>query len=390
MTTIHGFADEGFGPVADAFAANVAGGAELGAACAVRHRDRLVVDLHAGLADARTGRAWTDGTLVVGYSVTKGLVALCAQIARARGLLDLDAPVGEIRPEFAVKGKENVRIRDLFSHRSGLMALDADLSFADVAAWTPVVRAIERQEPLWEPGTAFAYHPLTFGWLTGEVLRRATGRTPGALVAEWLAGPFGADAWIGLPEEQEHRVARIEPPEADPRDTAWMEAALARPAVVRSMTLGGAFPPLLIEDGHPGDLNARAARAVEIPAAGGVLSAKALATIYAAAVTEVGGHRLLDDAGVADALAVRSSGESWPGALAHPDMRFSTGFMLDGIAHRPLLSDASFGHDGATGSLGFADADAEVGFGYLNNRFGGIADERANRLTAALRRSLGS
>ncbi|MGV9847380.1 hypothetical protein ACWDWU_01050 [Streptomyces sp. NPDC003442] len=146
-------------------------------------------------------------------------------------------------------------------------------------------------------------HALTFGWLTGEILRRATDLRPHELLAEYLSTPLAADAWIGLPARVESRVATVHPaPEvADP-----------------------------------------------------------------------------------EALA----GEGWPGVLTPPGIRFSTGFLVNGFPGRPLLSDLSFGHDGANGSLGFADAGAAIGFGYLNNQLANPVDERANRLTAALQHSL--
>jgi CubicO group peptidase (beta-lactamase class C family) len=387
MTTIHGFADAGFGTVADAFRENFDLGTENGAACAVYQHGRLVVDLHAGLADKRTGRHWHADTLVLGFSVSKGLMALCGYLAHQDGLLDFDAEVSTVWPEFAGNGKQATRIRDLFSHRAGLIALEQNLTIDDLARWTPVIQAIEKQKPLWKPGTTYAYHALTYGWLTGEVLRRVTGLRPGALIAEYLTGPTGAEAWIGLPEDQENRVARME---ARPLSTsrlliAGMQIAFGRLPAARSTTLGGAFPVRLL-DGGAADFNSRAVRAMEIPAANAILSARALAKIYAAAVSDVDGPRLLTDASIADALTVRSTGRSWRGTLTPPGIRFSTGFMINGIPYRPLLSDASFGHDGASGSLGFADAAAEVGFAYLNNQAAGIKDGRANRLSAALRR----
>jgi CubicO group peptidase (beta-lactamase class C family) len=391
MTTVHGFADEGFGPVADAFAENFRLGTELGAACAVYRHGRLVVDLHAGIADQRSGWPWAEDTLALGFSVTKGLMALCGYLAHQRGLLDFDAPVDTLWPEFAANGKHDVVIRDLFTHRSGLVALDVDLTLDDVARWFPVISAIEQQKPLWKPGTAFAYHTLTYGWLTGEILRRATGLRPSALIADYLAGPLGVDAWIGLPEAEEPRVSHTAPapPPTDPPDLAGAEKETALPLLARTMTLGGAFPPFFIDENSPVDYNSREIHAVEVPAANGILSARALAGIYAAAVSETDRPKLLDAASIADALTVRSVGDPWLAGLTAPGMRFSTGFIVNGIPHRPLLSDSSFGHDGASGSLGFADADHEIGFGYLNNQLAGGVDQRANRLTAALRSSLG-
>src|SRR4051812_13475436 len=122
MAVVHGGVDDGFGPLADAFKVNFDSGVEQGAALAVYHRGRLVVDLYAGFADAGTGTPWTADTLTVGFSVTKGLMALCGYLAHQQGLLDFDAPVASVWPEFAANGKQDTIIRDLFDHRSGLMA----------------------------------------------------------------------------------------------------------------------------------------------------------------------------------------------------------------------------------------------------------------------------
>jgi CubicO group peptidase (beta-lactamase class C family) len=387
-----GFADEGFGPVADAFVENFRRGAEMGAACAVHHRGRLVVDLHGGTADAVTRRPWTADTLAIGFSVSKGLMALCGYLAQQRGLLDFDAPVASLWPEFAANDKQDIVIRDVFAHRAGLMALDADLSLAEVLAWEPVIRAIEAQRPLWRPGTAFAYHALTYGWITGEILRRATGRMPGALLADYLTDGLGVSAWIGLPAAQEHRVARMHAPRSRVLRTGYrvlpkILRRIGKGAAVRTMTMGSAFPFSLI-DGCAGDFNTPAVHAAQIPAANGILDARALATMYAAAVSPVGGAApLLTESSIADAVTVRSTGDGWSGALNAPGIRFSTGFLVNGIPFRPLLSDTSFGHDGASGSLGFADAESQTGFGYVNNLIA-PRDHRANDLTAALRRCL--
>ncbi|MGW0324725.1 serine hydrolase domain-containing protein [Nocardia sp. NPDC003183] len=389
MTEIHGFADEGFGPVADAFTDNFTRGSETGAACAIYHRGRLVVDLYGGYADNTTGQPWNADTVAVGFSATKGLMALCGYIAQQRGLLDFDAPVTSLWPEFGANGKQRTTIRDVFAHRAGLVALDTDLTFADVARWTPVIAAIQAQRPHWEPGTDFAYHALTFGWLTGEILRRATGLRPHDLLAEYLTTPLTADAWIGLPAHVEPRVARIHPaPEiTGPEAHALLEKVMSMPALVRSVTLGGALPVRFL-DNSPTDFNSAALHATEIPAANGIMSATALARIYAAAVSTIDNvPRLLSDQSITDALAPRSSGTGWPGVLTPPGIRFSTGFLINSSA-RPLLSDFAFGHDGSSGSLGFADADAEIGFGYLNNQLTNTADERADRLTTALQKSL--
>ncbi|MBI3214392.1 MAG: beta-lactamase family protein [Mycobacterium sp.] len=390
--TIHGTVEPGFGPVADAFRANFADGAEVGAACAVYQDGRRVVDLHGGLADTASATAWTPDTVVLGFSVAKGLMALCGYIASQRGLVDFDAPVISIWPEFGANGKQDITIRQLFAHRAGLVALDADLTFADVVAWTPVIRAIEAQRPLWEPGTAYSYHALTYGWLTGEVLRRATGMMPSELIAQYLAGPSGADAWIGLPAEQQSRVATLYPVPSTVQRALWRVLpyalrATGRGVSVRAITLGGAFS-FHFFDGGESDFNNPAVHRAMIPAANAIVSADGLARIYAAAVSGLAGPPLLTPDSIADATTVVSRDDAWVGGAKAFGSR-STGFMLNDVPYRPLLSPSSFGHDGAAGSLGFADADARIGFGYVTNRFGGRDDQRAARLTAALRECVG-
>ncbi|MEU3645662.1 serine hydrolase domain-containing protein [Lentzea sp. NPDC034063] len=390
MTEVHGFADEGFGPVADAFRANFDENLETGAAVAVYRNGRLVVDLHAGVADTTSGERWAADTLAVTFSVTKGLMALSAYLAQQEGLLDFDAPVTSLWPEYAAHGKETTTVRDLFSHRAGVVAIDADLDLDDLTRWTPVVTAIEATRPQFTPGTTFAYHALTYGWLTGEVLRRATGRLPGDLLDHYLSAPLAAQAWIGLPEDLHSRVARIVPAPVDtsPQTAELVRKILAMPTFVRSVTLGGLLPLRPIDPEHGLDFNSPALHSAQIPAANGITTARDLARIYSTAVTSTQGiGPLLTEESIADALIPRSSGTSWPGALTPPGIRFSTGFLLDGPA-RSLLSDTSFGHDGANGGLAFADTGAQVGFAYLNNRMPAMVDERAGRITTALREAV--
>lgn len=336
---------------------------------------------------------WTADTLTIGFSVGKGLMALCGYIAAQRGLLDFDAPVTEVWPEFGANGKDGTTIRDLFAHRGGLVSLDTNLTMADLFSWTPVIRAIEVQRPAWTPGSSYAYHAQTYGWLTGEVLRRVTGLMPGALLAEYLAKPLHADVWIGLPASQEHRVARMYPSSSRIMTTVWRASPVVFPRIglgpmVRVATMGSALPFRMV-DGSAHDYNSRTVHAAQIPASNVILNAQSLAKVYAAAVTAIDGPPLLNKASLQDAVTPRSEHGHPLRTLTPPGSRFSTGFLINRIPYRPLISDSSFGHDAVSGSLGFADADHEIGFGYLNNQMSGLRDMRANRLTAALRRCLG-
>jgi CubicO group peptidase (beta-lactamase class C family) len=230
---------------------------------------------------------------------------------------------------------------------------------------------------------------MTYGWLTGEILRRATGLMPGELIAKYLTEPLDAEAWIGLPAELEPRVARMHPTTSKVMTAVWRAWPVVLPRVgrdtmVRVATMGQVFPFRMV-DGSPNDYNSRVVHAAQIPASNVILNARSLAKIYASAVAPMGGPPLLTRSSMRDAVKPRSEGLHWSKTLTPPGARFSTGFLINGIPYRPLISDSSFGHDGASGSLGFADADHQIGFGYLNNRMSSLRDTRANRLTAALR-----
>ncbi|MBM0274539.1 serine hydrolase domain-containing protein [Micromonospora tarensis] len=376
---IHGDVDERYGPVADVFRDNFSTGGEVGAALTVYARGRKVVDLYGGVADVRTGRQWDAHTPVVVFSCTKGILAVCAYLLVQQGRLDLDAPVTRYWPEFGQHGKADIPVRWLLTHQAGLPALDRPLTLDEVLAWDPVIRAIEAQAPLWEPGTAHGYHPMTYGWLVGEVIRRITGQLPGAFFADTVAGPLGLHTWLGLPASAKESVAwgLAPPPDAEP---------FVDPVAERGITMGGAFAFPADADGLV-SFNDDAIRAAGIPGAGAVSTADGLARLYAACVSNIQGEPLLAVASVDDAVVVRSRGQQRHGP---PDtgQRWGTGFLLHSPPARPLLGARSFGHDGAGGNLAFADAEHQVGFGYVVNQMRGMGDERANNLTAALRTCL--
>ena len=381
---VFGDVDDGFGPVKDVFEGNFAERGDLGAACAVYVAGRPVVDIWAGVADARTGRPWEEDTAAVIFSCSKGILAVCAYVLVQGGLLDLDAPVSSYWPEFAQHGKDGITVRWLLSHRAGLPALDLNLNRAEVLAWDPVIRAIEAQAPLWSPGTAHSYHAMTYGWLVGEVIHRLTGSLPGDFFRKTLAEPLGLHTWIGLPATARGSVAWMEPPLPDEETPAVLAIAqnLAEPVAMRSLDMGGAFG-FPVENGIVA-FNTPDIQAAEVPAANGVSTARSLARLYAGCVSEMAGPRIMSRSSVNDAILVQSSGRQ---VFGPPDAghRWGTGFMLDSPPARPLLGDRSFGHDGAGGQLAFADDEFGVGFAYLSNQMGGLVDARAVELTAAVK-----
>lgn len=381
----HGTATSRFDSLRAAFDEGFRDQPEMGAALAVYSEGRLVVDLWRGLADRRSGAPWEQDTTSVIFSCTKGLTSILAARLVQEGRLDYHAPVAAYWPEFAAAGKDRVTVADILSHRSGVSAPREPLTAQQITEWSTVTEALAAQEPLWEPGSGYAYHAITHGWLAGEVIRRVTGMTIGDYFRETVAGPLEADAWIGLPEHEQHRVAPMTVG-SSLAQLIEQQAAARTPGEVdwgeQAMTLGGALAPSLVGDDE--GFNSPAIRAAQIPGAGGVATARSLASIWSATIVPVRGERLLDDETIATAVAVRSEGAPvWnvPG----PWPRWGMGFQLDSEARRYLTAH-SFGHDGAGGQVAFADPESQIGFAYVTNQMEAIDDQRATRIIDELRR----
>jgi CubicO group peptidase (beta-lactamase class C family) len=373
--TINGHAAEGFGPVVDAFRANFADRGDSGASCAVYLGGRVVVDVWAGESDRGP---WARDTRSVVFSVSKGITTICLLMALEDGLLQLDAPVVDYWPEFAANGKAGTTVRHLLAHRAGLLGPAEHLTAEDLAQWTPVTEVLERQAPLWEPGTTYAYHPLTFGWLAGEVLRRATGKRPGQWLAERIAGPLGLSLTFGtLPTESTFAPQGAQLPSVERAATADLDVDL----VNRVLGMNGAFDGVRLFDSS----NEAGFLGAEMPAANLVANARDLARLYAATIGSVDGVRLLHP----DTVHNASIPVSWGAPFLGPDEgnRWATGFMIDSI-RRGMAGPGSFGHDGAGGQLAFANPDSAVSFAYTTIRPGGVPDMRAELLSAALRSCL--
>jgi len=378
-----GHVDPGFEPVREAFIRNFVEQGDIGAAVCVYRDGRPVVDIHGGIADSATNRPWTDDTIVIAFSCTKGVTAVCANLLIQRGELDPDAPVARYWPEFAAAGKEDVRVQHLLSHRAGLPVIEGTFTMEEALSWTPVVDALASQAPIWEPGTDHGYHLRSYGWLNGEVIRRVTGRTVGQFFADEIAAPLGLEFWIGLPEELEPRVAPVVPPHA-----------LMDPA-----TLEGLLPAEAIEAIRgPSDLfrydamwNRRALHANELPSSNGIGNARSLARLYAALIGEVDGERVLEPQTLARACEPRCCG---PDRIIMFETSYGLGFMRPpGLLHGTSVAfgPSAFGHGGAGGSFTFADPEAGVSFAYVMNRLRfDLDDARAAALVAATYESIGA
>lgn len=383
---VNGAVAEGFEPVGEAFAANFRTLGERGAALAVYRDGHRVVDLWGGTRDVDGSLPWERGTAQIVRSATKGVVSAALLLLHQRGELDLDAPVRTYWPEYKAAGKEHTRVRDLLAHRAGVPVLDRPLTLAEAADPDLAAAAVAAQAPVWEPGTAHGYHAQTFSWLTGELVRRVTGRSAGAWIAEHLAGPAAADFWLGLPAAEAHRVGRVG------RLQAPEPAGALRVRPKRAVADAYADPGSLTRRAFAAitplpDENDPAYRAAVLPASNGIATADGLARVYAALIGEVdGGNRLFTPDTVELARGERSAG---PDRVLVVPTRFGLGPMLHGTAS-PLLSPGSFGHPGRGGALGFADPESGIAFGYVTNGFrtSVTADPRAQALVRAVRTAL--
>jgi CubicO group peptidase (beta-lactamase class C family) len=407
MAKTDGWVDPGFGPVQEAFQANFDEGLEDGAAFSAYHRGKKVVDLWGGVADTTTGRPWEEDALVLVYSTTKGATAMCANRLAQQGSLDVDAPVTTYWPEFGQAGKEAVTVAHLLSHRAGLAWTDGSLTFDQAVAWDPVIEALERQAPSWPPGSTHGYHATTYGWLVGEVVRRISGRSLGTYLRDEIAGPLGADFFVGLPASEEHRVARL---------VSFLESMeagrpLTPPAADGGLGLGddpteieaqmayylGPDGPLTKALGAPGGAlsdpdvwNDPRLHAAEIPAANGIGDARSIACLYGSCVSPVptvaGGTSRTLEAGQLDRALVQQT-EGPDAVLMGLDIQWGLGFMLNRgiVGAAGLGGPRSFGHFGMGGSAGWSDPDLELGMGYVMNRMvlGTTGDTRSFRLMQA-------
>lgn len=361
----------GFEPVEDEFRRNFSERDELGAAFAVVRGGEPIVDLWGGLAEGGGARAWEPGTLAPIFSGSKGLVAICLLLLIDRGRLDLEDPVADHWPEFAAAGKGAVRVEELVSHRACLPGLLAPVSTEMVRDDKLMAALLAEQAQLDDPRAARCYHPLTFGWLCGELVRRVDGRSIGRFFAEEVAEPLGLEIYLGLSESLEPRVATLELAES------WGSNPAYDPPV-------DGDPLLRCVWGNPTQFargrfpwNERAHHAAEIPGAGAIATARSMARLYGG-LGQVLSRPALD-------LAVTEL-DSRTEPLLGIEQRFGVGFMLQ-VPTKPLGPPAdAFGHDGAGGSAHGAWPAHELGFSYVMNRMRDDCDRdpRAAALLEAL------
>jgi len=360
----------GFEPVREAFIENFTRRGELGAACCVYQEGEKVVDLWGGVRARGSEEPWQPDTMVVVHSATKGMAAMAMALACSRGLLDYDQRVAHYWPEFAQAGKERITLRQLLAHQAGLFAFDEPVDRDVVADLDRLAGVMARQRPEWEPGERQAYHAITLGFYESELLRRVDPqhRSLGRYFAEELAGPLDLEFYIGLPDAiPEVRVAPLEPPSLWQRLTAMplsvtLAAMRPRSVLYRSLVANPGT-------GFYVDAERRVVRDLEVPSGGGVGTARALAKAYG--VFASGGRELGLRRETLDALAAPAtpSRHGFFDECFRAEMRYSLGFMKPSESF-PFGHEGAFGAPGAGGSMGYADPELRLGYGYVTNRMG--------------------
>lgn len=377
---IEGAVSKGFEGVKAAFADNFSNAQscpEVGATFSAYREGKCVVHLWAGHADAAKSRTWTEHTVVNIFSATKGVAACCLAILNSQNRLDYDAPVARYWPEFARNDKGKITVAQALSHQGGLSGLREPTTIADVCNWETMVLKLAAAEPLWEPGTAAGYHAITWGFLAGEIVRRITGQSLGNFLREEVAGPLGADLFIGLKPTVRVPIAEMIKARGEQVQT------FAEMSEILKLTLGNP----VIEAEVANDPHWQQA---EVPAANGQGNAEGLARLYAPFANggEFEGKQILSQDAIAAATRVAFHGI---------DMNMGKslgwgagGFFVGNEWNWFGPNREAFGHSGWGGSLGFADPIARLSVGYVPNQMDVNlqGDPRSLRLIAALYRAL--
>ncbi len=369
-----GYFDLRFEKVRDQFAALFDDPQERGAALCVQVGGETVLDLWAGVADKDGQEAWQTDTILNLFSCTKTFTAVAALQLVGEGKLELDVPVARYWPEFAAAGKERITLRQLLSHRAGLPAIRQPLPAEALYDWQAMTAALAAEEPWWTPGEEHGYAPITYGWLAGEVIRVADGRGPGESIAARIARPLGLDFHVGLDDAEFHRVAHIARAKGNMGDASaqrLLKCMMSEPTALSTRAFTN--PPSIMTSTNKPEW-----RRMQQPAANGHGNARSLAGFYAGLLD----GQLLDSALLAELTREHAVGDD---RTLLTRTRFGLGCMLD----QPDVANATygmgrlaFGHPGAGGSIGFADPEREVAFGFVTNTLGPyvLMDPRAQRL----------
>jgi CubicO group peptidase (beta-lactamase class C family) len=379
---VQGYCDDKFKAVKDAFRKNFEDDLEVGASFAATVDGKFVVDIWGGYADTAMTRPWEKDTIVNVFSTTKNMASICTLMLVDRGLIDVDAPVAKYWTEFAQAGKEKIPVRYLLGHRSGVAGWDEPFPVPALYDWDRMIKLLEKQKPMWEPGKQCGYHALTFGYLLGELVRRITGKTIGTFFREEVAEPLKADFYIGVPEEADRRVSKlIPPPVAKPGEPGYLE-----------MDLNTVAGRVMANPAAPAEASwERVWRAAEIPAANGHGNAGSLARIGAAIACggELDGVRLMGLPTIEKALEEQIYDTD---LVMNVRVRYGLGFGLPSQEMPVSPNPRTLFWGGWGGSTMAMDLDARLSYGYAMNKMWDVAtnpvDTRTIEMVKALYDSL--
>lgn len=366
---------------------------ELGAAVSIWQNGKLVLDLHGGFRDRKREQPWTDDTIALVWSATKGIGSACFLHALQENKIKIERRVSEFWPKFGGNGKMDITLAQLLSHSAGLCALDQN---AEVTDYPAVIRALEKQEPLWVPGSAHGYHARTFGFLIDELTRRVGGISIAKYWRTIFAEPLSLDFWIGLPGELNFKCATVYPakagrlPELENRASGSDRPSgsdfyrdLAKPDTLQRKTFTSPYGLNAVSD-----MNKPANRARDFVSFGGIGSASALAKFYAMLANggEIGGRRFFGDESINLMTTTISDGLD---RVFEISTAFSAGFMKDSASVRRKIfgpSTNAFGHPGAGGSHAFTDPENKISFAYVMNQMerSVLPNEKSLRLVDAI------
>jgi CubicO group peptidase (beta-lactamase class C family) len=362
---IHGYVAPGFEEVKREFEKNFKERKDMGSACAVYYKGEKVVDLWGGWRSPFTKEPFNENTLVVVFSATKGMAAMCIAVANSRGWIDYNEKVSKYWKEFAANGKENITVRQLLAHEAGLILFDEPIYIETMNNLDSVAKIIGKQEPYWKPGTAWGYHSSTLGMYENELIRRCDPkhRTLGKFFNEEIAQPLGLNFYIGLP------VAVPDSKVASKKMVTLFEGIfnIYKPPLPFVLRIINPFSRITRSFSIPMnyDPNDRMSRSVELPSGNGIGDARSMAKAYCEFA--MGGKKL--NLNPQTFLELCKDPVVPPDGPADQVLGVDSYYSLGYLKPSPELdfgsSRKAFGTPGAGGSFAFADPDMELGFAFI-------------------------
>jgi CubicO group peptidase (beta-lactamase class C family) len=370
---VNGTYDDRFEPLISEFERQLESGEEAGASIAVAIDGEMVVDVWGGVADPQSGAPWKRDTITNVWSTTKTMTNLCALMLVDRGELDVHEKVARYWPEFAANGKQDIEVRHLLSHTSGVAGWDQPITASDIYDWELSTSKLAAQAPWWEPGSASGYHALNQGHLVGEVVRRISGDSLGTFFKREVADPLGADFHIGLQPSEFDRVSNVILPPPLPIDFAALP-----PESPMYKCFTGPTPD--------GEASWTAEwRQAEIPAANGHGNARSVARVQSALSNggAVDGVRLLSPQTIELALDVQADGIDVVMGLP---VRFGIGYGLPSVSTPTIKPGRRFFWGGWGGSVVINDLEHNSTFAYVMNKMGSglLGSPRTDAYTTAV------